>query len=82
MVTTDCNLHSPEIAYLRHGENGLMTADTLPTFIAACTQLLADPGRRQHLAAAARADSDLYTIQNMARRFGDGIVAALSSTAR
>ena len=82
MVTTDCNLHSPEIAYLRHGENGLMTADTLPAFIAACTQLLADPGKCQRLADAARADSDLYTIQNMARRFGDGIVAALSSTAR
>lgn len=82
MVTTDCNLHSPEIAYLRHGENGLMTADNLPAFIAACTDLLADPDKRQQLAAAARADAQHYTLQNMARRFGDGIVAALGSARR
>ena len=82
MITTDCNLHSPEIAYLRHGENGLMTADNLPAFIAACTDLLADPDKRQQLAAAARADAQHYTVQNMARRFGDGIVAALGSAWR
>ena len=82
MITTDCNLHSPEIAYLRHGENGLMTANNLPAFVAACTDLLANPGKRQQLAAAARADADHYTVQNTARRFGDGIVAALRSAAR
>jgi glycosyltransferase involved in cell wall biosynthesis len=77
MVTTDCDLHSPEIAYLRHGENGLMTADTLPAFVEACTDLLSDAGKRLQMAAAARADADQYTVQNMARRFGDGIVSAL-----
>ena len=82
MVTTDCNLHSPEIAYLRHGENGLMTADKLAAFVQACADLLSNPGKRQQLAAAARADADHYTVQNMARRFGDGIVSALRSAAR
>ena len=82
MITTDCGRHGPEIAYLRPGENGLMTADTLRAFVQACIDLLADAGKRQRLAAAARADADHYTVQNMARRFGDGIVAALGRAPR
>lgn len=77
MVTTDCHLHSPEVAYLRHGHNGLMTADSLPDFVSACVGLLRNPAERAHLAAGALADGGRYTLEHMAERFAESITAAL-----
>ena len=42
MVTTDIPYHSPEIEYLRHGENGLIVADDVRTYAEAVTELLTD----------------------------------------
>lgn len=79
MVTTDCHLHSPEIAYLDSGRNGLMTADSVPAFVDAAVGLCSDEARRQALAEGAeRAGAD-YSIQRMAERFTAGIVAALAA---
>ena len=82
MVTTDCRLHSPEVAYLRHGHNGLMTNDSLPDFVNACEGLLRDRAERARLAAGALADGGLYTVEHMAERFAQGITAALQLPAR
>ncbi len=82
LVTTDCHLHSPEVAYLRHGHNGLMTADSLPDFVSACEGLLLDSTERARLAAGARADGDRYTLEHMVDRFAEGITAALQLPAR
>ena len=40
MVTTDCKIHSPEIAYLKSGRNGLMIADSEEAFIEGVERLL------------------------------------------
>ena len=77
MVTTDCHLHSPEVAYLRSGVNGIMTQDTQNAFVDACARLLCSPEERARLAAAARADASHYTVENMVDRFATGITAAL-----
>jgi glycosyltransferase involved in cell wall biosynthesis len=77
LATTDCGLHSPEIAYLNHGVNGVMTADTLDAYVQACQALLTNPGERERLAVAARADAARYTVENMAERFAQGIMSAL-----
>lgn len=77
LATTDCGLHSPEIAYLHNGVNGVMTADDLDSYVQACRALLADSEARIRLAAAARADADRYTVENMAERFAQGIMGAL-----
>lgn len=82
LVTTDCHLHSPEVAYLRHGHNGLMTADSLPDFVSACEGLLLDSDALARLAAGARADGDRYTLEHMVDRFAEGIAAALQLPAR
>gem|GEM_PF-128304 len=82
MVTTDCKLHSPEIAYLRPGKNGVMTPAREADFVQACEQLLRDPDARAVLSAGALADSHRYTIDEMCRRFADGIEAALRVPAR
>ena len=77
LLTTDCGLqgglHSPEIAYLQSGDNGLMTADDLAAFVAAVVQLLQNPAMAQQLQAGARRAGALYSIEQMSDRFCAGI---------
>jgi L-malate glycosyltransferase len=77
MVTTDCGLHSPEISYLEHGQNGLMTADDMDRFVESVEDLLLRPEERARLAAGCVASAANYTVENMARRFAEGITACL-----
>ena len=82
IVTTDCGLHSPEIDYLRNGENGVMTLNTQNAFVEAAQRIITDNAWRQRLASAAKADASHYTISNMAQNFRRGVLAALELPAR
>lgn len=73
LLTTESTAHGPEIAYLRHGVNGLMTANDVGAYAAACVRLLRDPAALDALRAGCAASADEYTLQNMARRFAQGI---------
>jgi glycosyltransferase involved in cell wall biosynthesis len=77
MVTTDCSLHSPEIAYLHHDENGLMTRNTLEAFVAGVRYLLENGAYRTQLVAGCRKAARHYTLENMAQNFREGIIKAL-----
>lgn len=81
MVTTDLPYHSPEIAYLENGENGILLPgncrpEEYGTEIAA---LLMDERRLAALKAGCREAADEYTIEKMAARFAAGVVQALQS---
>jgi glycosyltransferase involved in cell wall biosynthesis len=78
MLTTDCGIHSPEIAYLENGINGVMTADDLDAFVDASVRLLRDTQALNVLRVGCAASVNEYTVENMARRFADGIEAALA----
>lgn len=78
MLTTDCGRHSPEIAYLENGINGLMTADDLPSYVETCVCLLRDPSARDGLRAGCAASASEYTVENMAQRFAGGVTHALA----
>ncbi len=82
MITTDCGLHSPEIAYLASGRNGVMTADSLDAFVQASAALLQDRCAREAMRAACLADGARYTIEQMSRHFTQGVVAALAAPIR
>jgi len=82
LLTTDCRLHSPEVAYLENGRNGLMTADSLPDYVQATLAVLRDPAELQRLQAGALAAGQHYSIERMSERFCDGIVACLAATAK
>jgi L-malate glycosyltransferase len=82
MLTTDCGLHSPEIAYLESGRNGLMTANSLAAYVDASLALLRDRGRREAMGAACLADADRYTITHMSQRFTEGVLGALAAPIR
>jgi glycosyltransferase involved in cell wall biosynthesis len=84
IVTTRFPYHSPEIAYLRDGKTGLIVeawqseADYADAIIA----LLEDTPRREAMARQARTDAEGYTIEAMAKRFADGVAAALAAPPR
>ena len=82
MVTTDCGLHSPEIAYLDSGANGLMTPNTLDDYVTAVAAVLHDPARRAALAQGCRDAAAKYTVENMARNFADGVQSCLAAPMR
>lgn len=82
LVTTDCRLHSPEIAYLESGRNGLMTPDEPGAYVQAVAALLAQPAQLARLREGARAAGDRYTLQNMSERFCDGIRRCLQQPPR
>lgn len=79
MITTKGARHSPEVAYLENGRNGLMTGDTAQVYAQAVLGLFADPKRLAAMKAAALADSERYTLDNMVENFTNGIAAALKS---
>lgn len=76
MVTTDCGLHSPEIDYLRQGENGFMTANTLD-YVQTVERILTDTALAAHLQKGCFEAANHYTIENMAENFRAGILKAL-----
>lgn len=79
VVTVDLPYHSPEIDYLRHGENGLkLPAGTDPEgYAVAVAGLLSDEGWREHLQAGCRAAAQVYTLEAMVDRFAEGVLLAL-----
>ncbi len=79
LVTTDCGIHSPEIAYLEPGKNGLVTVDNIPAFVEGVAGLFDDTGLRDRLVGGCDAASSRYTLDQMAERFCDGIVHALDA---
>jgi len=79
MITTDCGLHSPEIAYLQDGLNGRMTTNTLDAFVKGAVEVLANEAIRDQLRAGCAASAERYTVENMARNFADGVLACLNA---
>jgi glycosyltransferase involved in cell wall biosynthesis len=84
MVTTAFPWHSPEIAYLEEGVNGLKVLDweNAQTYADAVTGLLLDPPALDRMAHAARDKAACYTIEAMAERFAGGVRQALARPRR
>lgn len=78
MLTTDCGLHSPEIAYLNSGVNGLMTPNTLQEYVGAVVELFQDETALQRLQAGCLESAKEYTVENMARNFAEGVIKCLA----
>jgi glycosyltransferase involved in cell wall biosynthesis len=81
LITTDLPFHSPEIDYLEDGVNGLVVcdSDSESAYADAVTRLLLDENARQNLVKGGIASRDKYSIEEMARRFADGVSKALAA---
>jgi L-malate glycosyltransferase len=80
IVTTDCGIHGPEIAYLVNGENGLITPNTLEDYVSVVATLLRNDTRLNLLSAGCIASAAQYTIENMAHNFVDGVQRCLAAS--
>lgn len=84
MVTTAQDYHSPEVEYLKNGENGIL----LPRDLVAADYarhvlgLLDDQKRLTRLRLGCRAGSAAFSMEAMVARFADGILSALASRPR
>ena len=79
MLTTDCGVHSPEIAYMEQGINGVMTQNSAEAYVNAVVDLLNNPDELSRMKKACLQNSRDYSIENMAGRFADGIMACLQA---
>jgi L-malate glycosyltransferase len=77
MITTEGARHGPEIAYLRSGHNGFVVRDDAAAYADTVMQLLRDPAQLARVRAAAAEDAKRYTLDNMVKRFVEGIEGAL-----
>ncbi len=82
LVTTNCGLHSPEIDYLKNGENGWMTEYDPLAYATAVAGLLQDGVRLERLRGRCLADAQRYSLENMAHKFAAGIRNALGADGR
>lgn len=73
MMTTAEARHGPEIAYLQDGVNGLVVHGEAARYADAVIALFSDRARLEAIKQAALRDAKHYTLDNMVKRFADGI---------
>jgi glycosyltransferase involved in cell wall biosynthesis len=81
IVTTDVPYHSPEIDYLEDGKNGIIVPDPDDTtaYAVAVAELLTNENKRNGMINEGRKASEIYTIENMAALFAEGVIKALDT---
>ena len=77
MITTDCGVHSPEVVYLSHMNNGIMTKNDLEEYSETIIEVLLDSSLLDKLCEGCKAAGAHYTLDNMAINFTNGVLAAL-----
>lgn len=65
--------HSPEIAYLLTGENGVMTPAQIDAYAAAIVDLFNDPQGLAKMRRGAILAAERHSLAAMVRRFSDGV---------
>lgn len=78
LITTTAPIHSPEIAYLENGVNGVMTPNSVSAYVDAVTHYLNDELYQATLRRGCSKARDIYTVENMANRFSDGVLRVLN----
>lgn len=79
LATTQGAKHSPEIAYLKEGYNGIITPGDPGIYAQRVINLLTDQVEYERLCSGAREAARRYTLQNMVEKFVDGIERCLQS---
>jgi glycosyltransferase involved in cell wall biosynthesis len=81
LITSQGGTHSPEIAYLRNGENGVIVPGDVQAgrFADAVVEVLDDPELLERLRVGCAEDASRYGIEAMTARFADGIRQALDA---
>lgn len=77
ILSTNCGQHSPEVVYLKDGENAtiLDNPDSTEEFAQAIERQLTDKVWSEKLRQGCRESADVYSIENTADRFIKGILS-------
>jgi L-malate glycosyltransferase len=79
IVTMRDNAHGPEIAYLQHGVNALMTSNQVDDYASSLAALLLDSGRLKRMQDACSAMGEHYTVEAMISRVRHGVLSAMDA---
>jgi glycosyltransferase involved in cell wall biosynthesis len=82
MITTEFPFHSPEIEYLKNGENGIITENTLEGYVAGVLKVLQNESVHQRLIEGCREAAGKYTVDQMVENFSAGVLQALDRSTR
>ena len=84
LVTTDVQLHGPEVEYLQDGVTGAIVSpcDDVRAYADRIAALLERPAERAEMAERCRDVGRSFTIEEMAERFFTGITGALDAPPR
>lgn len=77
LFTTKNMIHSPEIAYLREGTNGVMTDFSVEAYADAVVAYLRSDSAQEKLRQGCAESARLYTLENMVENFAAGVKACL-----
>jgi len=77
IVTMVNGNHGPEIAYLYHEQNGIITSNSIEEYANAICFLFNNPDKLSAMGSQCLADAKYYTIENMVNNFTKGIRACL-----
>jgi len=77
MITTSDAMHSPEIAYLKHQQNGVVVEGDEQKYAAEIIALFKDDSLLNKLKQGALKDAGEYTLNNMVNNFSEGVQACL-----
>ena len=78
-VATRYPYHSPEFAYMRHEENGLVSDDDVGSFAQSILRLATDDALHGKLVSGCKESAQAITMDEMIERFAHGVLAALDS---
>lgn len=73
------SLHSPEIAYLQHGLNGLLVTGGVDEYVNAAKKLRDSPEVLARLKRAGRETAEVYSLDRYCTNFTEGIKAAIEN---
>jgi L-malate glycosyltransferase len=76
LITTDITHHSPEIAYLKHMENGMMTPFDLNEYSKGVVNVLDNDELKLRLINGCEMSFQYFTLESMVEKFNSGILAA------
>lgn len=84
LVTTSDALHSPEIAYLEDGVNGIMVHGdgSNGSYAEAVASVLTDDELHSRLTAGCRSSARFYSVEHMAELYATGVLDALDMPPR
>lgn len=80
LVTTNDPNHGPEIDYLENNKNGLITQANIEDYANGVLKLLNDDEKMNQLKSGCEKSAQIYTIENMAENFYQGIIKVLGDS--